>query len=813
MRAAKIFSVLVVLSAAAGVRAQQIDGPLNVPLPLFPPSNWWNLDISQAPMDNGSGNFINHIGGGTPLHPDFGPEESPGSVNIYGFPYVIVHANQPKRAVQFLYSDESDGVDHNTDTSFPFYPIPDEAITQPHWIEGGEPGQEDPGGDRHMLIVDVDNNYLYELYALHWNGSGWEGGSGAFFDMNTDDRRPDGWTSADAAGLAILPGLVRYDEVYGPNEIDHAFRFTVQNSNSYVFPASHDAGSTPGALPMGARLRLHEAVQISGPPEIQKIVRAMKKYGLIVADNGSNMYISGTFDLGWDNDILNPAFGSLHASDFDVVQLGFQGSTTADVSITKDDGLTTVQRGQSVSYTMTVTNAGPGAVSNVAVADHFGADFDSASWTCSAPYASHCGALTGSFPNLGELVSLAPGATATITAVALTNTSADGTLSNTATASVPTAFTDPNASNNSATDVDTVIPEADLVVAKSDGSLTATPGQPVTWTITATNQGPDNVPSASLTDTFPSSISGVTWACAAPATSSCGAPTGSGNIAQSVSIAVGDVVTFTATGLLSAGATGTLSNTAGVTAAGGVVDPLMANNSATDLDNVSLSPMSELVTGSRSVLSLAAAPGPLATTDWFRIRQEALSSYEILVDGTSADLGAAGPSLQRLAGNAVSVIQTSVGVGTGSARSLRFANAGGAVVDDQLIRVQSAGCTTTCGPEDVYGIRAYDTTYSVSRFNNSGTQVTVLLLENTADHAVSGVVWLLASGGSLRASQVFSVPSHGAFVFNTSGLAPSSSGTIRVTNDGRYGDLSGKTVALEPATGFTFDTLLLSKAN
>ena len=161
-----------------------------------------------------------------------------------------------------------------------------------------------------MLIVDKDNKRLYELFDLAWDGSKWTAGSGAFFDLQVNGRRPEGWTSADAAGLAILPGLVRYDEVYGPDEITHAFRVTVRASNSfYVWPASHKAGSNPAAPPLGTRLRLKASKDISGfPAPLQKIFRAMKKHGLIVADNGSDMYVSGAFDPRWDNDILNPAF-------------------------------------------------------------------------------------------------------------------------------------------------------------------------------------------------------------------------------------------------------------------------------------------------------------------------------------------------------------------------------------------------------------------------------------------------------------------------------------------------------------------------
>jgi hypothetical protein len=306
----------------SGITTPVRGGPLP---PLFPPSNWWNLDVSRAPLDPSSGAFINVIGASRQVHPDFGGIASPGSDEIYGFPYVVVGGAQPKVAVRFEYSDESDGVDHQTNRSVPFYPIPPEAITQPHWIEGGPPGQVNVGGDRHMLIVDADNRVLYELFDLFWNGSSWEAGSGASFDLKTDGRRPEGWTSADAAGLAILPGLVRYDEAFGPDEIRHALRVTVRSTNGYVFPASHRAGDTNGALPMGARLRLKASKDISGyPAPIQKIFRAMKTYGLIVADNGSDMYVSGAFDARWDNGVLNPAFHSLRAGDFEVVQLGYR---------------------------------------------------------------------------------------------------------------------------------------------------------------------------------------------------------------------------------------------------------------------------------------------------------------------------------------------------------------------------------------------------------------------------------------------------------------------------------------------------------
>ncbi len=290
---------------------------------VFPTSNWWNLDVSAAPVDARSAALIGWISGRTGtnttavrrLHPDFGPHP-------YGIPYVVVSGDQPRLPLTFVdYGSESDpGA-----PGLPGYPIPEEAKSSPYYIEGGVAGGG-TSGDRHLLIVDRDRWLLYESFATRWNSasSRWEAGSGAVFDLSRNDRRPNGWTSADAAGLAIFPGLVRYDEVFGSAEIAHAFRVTTRGTNGYVWPASHAAGSNASAPPMGARLRLKASKDISGfTPEVQRIFRAMKRYGLIVADNGSDMYISGTMDGRWNNGVLNPAFSALTADDFEVVQLGW----------------------------------------------------------------------------------------------------------------------------------------------------------------------------------------------------------------------------------------------------------------------------------------------------------------------------------------------------------------------------------------------------------------------------------------------------------------------------------------------------------
>lgn len=279
----------------------------------FPSDNWWNQEITTAPVDAQSDAFIDYIGRTRALHPDFGPPP-------YGIPYIGVGGNEPRTPVSFVeYGSESDegfGADRG-------YPIPEAAKSQPNFIEGGRAGGGSEG-DRHLIVIDRGRWLLFELFATRWTGQRWEAGSGAVFDLSSNSRRPEGWTSADAAGLAIFPGLVRYDEAMrGP--LRHALRVTVRRTNGYVWPASHRAGSNAGALPMGARLRLKSSKDLSRyPAYIQNIFRGMQTHGLIVADNGSDMYITGTMDGRWNNDELNPAFRGLTASDFEVVRLGWR---------------------------------------------------------------------------------------------------------------------------------------------------------------------------------------------------------------------------------------------------------------------------------------------------------------------------------------------------------------------------------------------------------------------------------------------------------------------------------------------------------
>jgi len=316
--------------ANISVAAPQLCAPL--PSPLFPPENWWNQDITWAPVDSNSDAFIYFLNrfGTVRTAMVLGGDVAGYYPEIWGFPYAVVDGWQPRVAVNIEYWNGSDGVNQQTGEPYPFYPIPDEAIYQAHWIQSGWPGVVDVryDHDRHMIIVDRDNNHLFELFNVWFDEYSWQwyAKAGAFWDMNSNDIRPDGWGGADESGLAILPGILRYEEVYGPDEIQHALRVSVPSSNGYVFPATLGFQETPGALPLGARLRLKDYVDISGYPwEVQKVFRALKKYGFIVSTLADSGLVGlGTYDSRWQMDVLIPGLSSLTAWDFEVIQLGWR---------------------------------------------------------------------------------------------------------------------------------------------------------------------------------------------------------------------------------------------------------------------------------------------------------------------------------------------------------------------------------------------------------------------------------------------------------------------------------------------------------
>jgi hypothetical protein len=277
---------------------------------VFPADNPWNRDVSADPVDPNSDAIVANINsnGGTAVHPDF------GATLEYGIPYVVVPGTQPKVPMTFDYASDSDPGP---------YPIPPDAP-----IEGGAAA----AGDRHVLVIDKDACVLWETWDSHFTNPGWQCGSGAKFDLRSNALRTDCWTSGDAAGLPIFPGLVRYEEAVTAGKIEHALRFTVSKTRqAFIHPATHFASSNTGAAfpPMGMRMRLKASYANTGFTGAAKVILvALAKYGMILADNGSNWYISGTSNASFDDDNLN-TLKTVPGTAFEVVRMG-QIYTAAD---------------------------------------------------------------------------------------------------------------------------------------------------------------------------------------------------------------------------------------------------------------------------------------------------------------------------------------------------------------------------------------------------------------------------------------------------------------------------------------------------
>ena len=319
---------------------------------VFPANNVWNATVDHLPVDANSAQYVATIGATKPAHPDFGSGLYAGEP--IGIPFITVPGTQPKVNVTFDYDSESD---HGG------YPVPSNAP-----IEGGPSST----GDRHVLVIDKDHCILYELYNAYAQPDGsWHAGSGAIFNLKSNALRPAGWTSADAAGLPIFPGLMRYDEM-AAGEIQHAIRFTApQTRNTYIWPARHEASSLTGMNypPMGQRFRLKASFDITGfPAAVQVILRALKKYGMILADNGSSWYLSGAPDDRWDNDTLH-TLSQIQGSDFEAVD-------ESSLMLQADSGQV---RGAAGPIVNGVVNAGSyktGAISPGEILSIFGAGFN-----------------------------------------------------------------------------------------------------------------------------------------------------------------------------------------------------------------------------------------------------------------------------------------------------------------------------------------------------------------------------------------------------------------------------------------------------
>jgi uncharacterized repeat protein (TIGR01451 family) len=511
---------------------------------------------------------------------------------------------------------------------------------------------------------------------------------------------------------------------------------------------------------------------------------------LLAPDAAAGYKFGGSVSVSGDTAVVG-AYGSAHVF-----------RATADLGITKTDGQTTAVPGQTVTYTIVAGNTGPSDAAGATVTDAFPAALPGVTWTCVPAGGATC-TPSGS-GNINDTVNLPVGGTATYMATGTIDAGATGTLSNTATVAPAGGIGDPNPANNSATDVDTLTPQADLGIAKADSADPVFPRDPLTYTLTISNAGPSDSASVTATDVLPP---GVTFVSSNPAPPTC-------NLAGATltcglgALAAGANATVTINVTVNPSGGGVLVNTA--TVSGIEPDPDPADNAATETTTIIVA-RGELTHGMNIVHDLAAQPGPVADEDVFRISQKPFSSYEVVIDETSGDIGGgAGPLLQRIGGDGTTVLQDSMPVGPGPSRSLRWRNATSATIEDQTVRVRSASCGTDCGPDDVYRIRAYETTCSVPRFNNSGTQVTVLVLQNPANDAVAGEIYFVAPSGTQVGVHPFSLAPKATLVLNTATVpgVGGASGAITIAHDGRYGALSGKTVALEPATGSSFDSAL-----
>jgi uncharacterized repeat protein (TIGR01451 family) len=487
--------------------------------------------------------------------------------------------------------------------------------------------------------------------------------------------------------------------------------------------------------------------------------------------------LSNTAMVAAPGGVTDPNSANNSATDTDTL------TPQANLSITKTDGQTTEVPGTAVTYTIVASNAGPSAVTGATVADTIPGTITGATWTCVGAGGGSCAA-SGS-GNINQTVNLPVGATVTYTLSGTISASATGSLSNTATVTVPAGVTDPSPANNSATDTDTLTPQADLSITKTDGQTTAVPGAPITYTIVASNAGPSAVTGATVADTIPATITGATWTCSGAGGGSCAA-SGSGNINQTVNLPVGATVTYTLSGTISASATGTLSNTATVTVPGGVTDPSPANNSATDTDTLLICGAAIVLVPDGRVTRDVIAAG---ATRWYGTSVKIGNSYSVeFKNATGANMPPG--ALTVFSGDddcSVSSLTTYDTSGidpagtTGAVRVSFTATGTGTFFRMRLV--------SGAGSPIPYTFSASDTTMYSPAWSTNGSFDTFYSFQNTTGTSLSGTLTLLDAGGGVLTSVNVTVPAGQTVATNTAaaGVARNRTGTARFTHRGPPG--------------------------
>jgi uncharacterized protein DUF11 len=476
------------------------------------------------------------------------------------------------------------------------------------------------------------------------------------------------------------------------------------------------------------------------------------------------------------------------------------GGPQADLAVTVTDGQTTAVPGMPVTYQMTVSNLGPNAANGVWVFNDF-AVLTGVTWTCTATPGSSCPA-SGTGP-LNHFANVAISGTVAYTLTGTIPSSSSGTLTQPLLATVPPGTTDPDLSNNSASDVDVLTPQADLAVSVADGLDPVGPGMDFAYLIDVTNAGPSRSSGSTLTLALPG---GVSLGVASPGC----APAGGIVTCDLTELEVGTVERRHVQVFADVGTLGPLAGSAVTT--GNDPDPVASNDSDTEITTIAARGRAELTHGARIEADLRSAVQS-SDPDFYAIHQDPHASYEVVVDGTSGDLtDVNGVDLALFEADATIPVVGSSPIGVGPSHSLRWINTTSAVVD-QVVRVRSHSCTTDCGPEDVYRIRAWETTAFIPRFNNSGSQITVVLVQNAGWREAEVRLYFWSASGALLLEQTRYLGPKGLLSLNTSGFPElaGATGSITIASTAPYGTLAGKAVALEPSTGLCFDSPLTPK--